>query len=256
MKEYHIGCSIIEEMGKVQEFEKLENIITRHGLPYNIMVLVGMIQSARKFGKVLGFNSVNGKPTVQQAHFADMNGAWVFMGLETYNLLLPGKWKMWTDVEITMDEMIVREYNKDIIVSHFDLDYYRTVPLYGALIGDLQSSVRNVQKVTDYFGQDNLFINAADFIKRFPMPITDKVIEKIVSAIFGEKFDPGLIEDFRRTIKSYKVQKNTENINTEVLDMVKDDFMSFAEEILINLPVFISPVHLDFRYVMSIIKWY
>lgn len=74
------------------------------------------------------------------------------------------------------------------------------------------------------------------------------MINETVEKIFGNKIEDFIAENFMKTIKSFEIDENAETkVEMEILDMVKNDFLNLAEEILLNQPIFINPSFLDMR---------
>lgn len=92
LRDYQTGCELLKKIEKIKVFEELQKIY-KHGekFPYNPLILVCLLQSAEKFGKVHGCNALKGKPTVQQTALARQTGASWIMGLDTFYFILPGK---------------------------------------------------------------------------------------------------------------------------------------------------------------------
>lgn len=248
LADYYMGCELITMIGEVKKFEGLQKIFRREDkFPYNPMILVCLIQSAQKFGSVHGCNSLKGKPSVQQVELAqEKDAAWI-MGLDTYYFLLPGKWKIWCDTELKMNKMMIRELDPNVVMKHFELTPEQS-PLFACLIGDLQSTPRVVKKVTEHFGSKSLFTNAAKCIRELKSTSIDENIQGIVEKIFGSKIEPFIADDFKKSIKTFEINHEVETkVDWEILEMVQNDFLSIAEDILLNSPIFINPAGLDLR---------
>jgi hypothetical protein len=247
LDDYKEGTEVIKKIEKVQTFERLEQIYRRGDrFPYNTMILVCIIQSAEKFGLVHGCNSIKAKPSVQQVEMARVKEAAWIMGLDTFYFLLPGPWKIWCDSELNMKDMTVQELDPNVVMSHLELKPEQA-PIFACLVGDLQSIPRVNRKVIDHFGFRSLFHNAAKFIRKLSSTSTDGMIQEIVEKIFGDKVDAFVAEDFKKTVKTFEINEHVEVKNFEILELVKNDFMSIAEEILTNQPIFINPSYLDMR---------
>lgn len=245
LDDYKEGCQIIAKIAKVQRFETLEKIYRRGDrFPYNTMILVCLIQSAEKFGKVHGCNSSKGKPSVQQVELARLKEAAWLMGLDTFYFLLPGPWKIWCDSQLDMKKMTVQQLDPNLVMAHFDLKPQQA-PLFACLIGDLQSIPRVNRKVMEHFGSKSLFPNAAKFIRKLSSESTEGMIQECIEKIFGGAVDDFVIEDFKKTLKTFEIDESVET--DEILDMVKNDFLSIAEEIITNQPIFVNPSYLDMQ---------
>lgn len=249
LNDYHFSCDLLKKMSLNDDFEALTATPRLSDkFPYNTMILVSIVQSARKFGNVHGCNCIKGKPTVQQVEMAKEIGAAWIMGLDTYYFILPGKWKLWVDQKLDMTEMTIQQFDPKVVMQHLELKP-RDTPLYGCLVGDLQSLQRNQRKVLDHFGR-NLFVQAAKFLNELEATETEAKVEEVVTKIFGGHADPTINQDFLKTMQTYAIDhKSKAFVDMEVLDLVKNDFMSIAEEILTNQPIFINPSFLSMRSV-------
>lgn len=69
------------------------------------------------------------------------------------------------------------------------------------------------------------------------------MILEVVEKIFGNKSEDFIVEDFKTSLKSFEIDENAESL--PILDLVKDDFLSIAEEIFLKLPIFVNPSFLD-----------
>lgn len=242
LRDYHCGCEIIATIEKFEgDFKKLSQIYKfEEKFPYNTLILVALIQSAEKFGPVHGCNSHKGKPTVQQVALARSKDAAFLMGLDTFYFIQPGKWKVWCDSKVDMEKMTIQELDPNVVMAHFDLKPSQA-PLFACLIGDLQSSHKYQSKVVNHFGK-NLFMGAAKFLHKLKATTIEEQIEEIIGKIFGSKADSQIAEDFLDSIKTFEIDEEFETkVSPTILELVKNDFMSVAEEILLNTPIFINP---------------
>lgn len=253
LRDYRMGCEVIKTIRKNEQFEQLQKLFHKEDkFPYNTMILVSIIQSAEKFGIVHGCNTIKGKPTVQQTELARQKDAAWIMGLDTSYFLMPGKWKIWCDSQLNMEEMTVQELDPNLVMTHFGLEPSQA-PLFACLIGDLQSHSNIVSKVSQHFGSKSVFPNAAKFIRRLTSTTesttSDEMLQEVVDKIFGNKADPApIVEDFKKSIKAFEINEEAAaKVDMEILEMVKNNFVSIAEEILLNMPIFINPISLDMR---------
>lgn len=71
LRDYEQACKLLKHIQKVQFFDKLRSIYQRQSYKtaYNVLVLVAMIQSAAKFGKIRGANSIYGKSSAAQVKY-------------------------------------------------------------------------------------------------------------------------------------------------------------------------------------------
>ena len=248
LRDYHMGCEIIKTIESVPSFEKLLELFNdEEKFPYNTMIQVALIQSAKKFGTVHGCNTLKGKPTVQVVDLAKKKDADWIMGLDTIAFVMPGKWKIWCDSKLDMEAMTIQELDPNIVMAHFQLKPEQG-PLFASLAGDFQAKNSWIKtKVYQHFGKSK-FENAAKFVRNIKATSTDDMIQETIEKIFGRKADPIINKELKKSLKSFEINNEVvSKVDKEILEMVQDDFMSIAEEILLNMPIFIFPAYLDMR---------
>lgn len=247
--DYHDACKMLKNIQTIQKFDQLEKVCTsRNEVPYNVLILTSMIQSAKKFGKVYGNFLTNCKPSVLQAELANELNAAYMMGLDTYMFFLPGNWKIWSDEGLIMETMEIREFDKEVVLKHFNLTYEK-MPLLAAFTGDLQSNPYVIRKVCDYFGTRTKFPIAAKFIENFEFPLSDVTLTEIAIKIFGANYKPDIVDDFKKTLAQFDKSSIVKSkVDPEIIEHIKNDFMSYAEEIITNdKPIFVTPVFLNLK---------
>lgn len=145
-----------------------------------------------------------------------------------------------------MQKLTVEEYDKASILSHFNMTYEQ-MQMMAILSGDIIAPHKIRTKFADFFGVKNRFENLHKFVMELPYPYTDEVLHDIAVRLVGKGEHPKLIEAFKHSIASYKSNQCAEiKIDPAFLFAIRDDFMSFAEELLLNEnPIFITPVFLD-----------
>lgn len=211
------------------------------------MITVCMIQSAEKFGKVYGFNGVDVASSVSAANLATKLGCSWILGLSTFNFVVPGKWKIWSDERIDIENLKVLEINKEAIMEHLNMKYEH-VPLFVALGEGLKTDEMFKQKVTYHFGRYSKIPSIARFVNEFKYPLTDEAYETIAKKIFGDKYEQKFIDDLKKSVDycSIEPKEVTNKYEPKLMDIIQNDFMTFAEEMLLNKrPIFTSPVFLD-----------
>lgn len=249
LSDYNDAVQLLKKIEKIKSFEKLSSIYQKfngRGIAYNVLILVTMIQTAKNYGSVHGANSIDCKPSVMQADLAgSLNAAWV-LGLDTYFFFLPGSWKIWTEDKLNMEEMTIEEYDKDAILKHFEMDFEH-MQMMAILSGDIQTKQNFRQKISDYFGTKNKFNTIKCFIKKLSFPITDEILEEVAVKMLGKNYNPLIKEDIKKSLASYKSNPNAETtLDPDIMNMIRNDFLSFAEEILLNkTSIFITPVFLN-----------
>jgi RNA binding exosome subunit len=151
-------------------------------------------------------------------------------------------------MKLNMKVMTIQEIDPSIVMKHLNLTP-ELVPFYACITGDLQTTQGNIRKVREFFGRQ-IFPSAARFLHKLEATTDDEKVLEIISHIFGEKTKPDAIKSisdvFKITLKSFKINEEIETkVDKQILDLVKNDFMSIGEEILLNLPIFIIPTFLD-----------
>lgn len=252
LQDYHDATQILKKIDKVKSFDKLSTktfkTLKNHKIPYNVLILVAMIQSAEKYGKVYGADSIYCKPSVTQAELATSLKATWMLGLDTYYFFVPGDWKIWSDDKLNMEKLTVEEYDKEVILKHFEMNYEQ-MQMMATLSGDIQSIQRIRQKMSDFFGTKNKFDVLKNFVMKLKFPVTDETIKDVVTKILGPNYNPLVIDDFKKSLASFQKNSNAETkIDADILGVIRNRFMCFAEELLLNeTAIFITPVFLDFN---------
>ncbi|CRK99646.1 CLUMA_CG012957, isoform A [Clunio marinus] len=248
LMDYKQGCDIVKAVEEVGSFELLEKLFrNRNKTPFNTMILIAIIQSAKKFGNVHGFNNIYGKPAVQQIELAKkLDASWI-IGLDTFYFLMPGKWKIWNDMKLNMKDLLVQEIDPNVILTQLDLDP-KHGPLFACLLGEFQSTSNYQKKVQEHFGLKHKFENAANFIKSLEIEASTDLIKRVIDNIFKGKANERIHQDFERSLATFEINFDVgKRVDEEILQLVKNDFVSIAEEIFLNQPIFISPTFFDMR---------
>lgn len=251
MDDYKTAYDLIKKIEKYNDMEKLLKV-RLNSVPFNILVLTAIVQSSAKFGEVKQISSYKEcKPSVAQCTFAtEQNASWI-LGLDTNYFLTSGNWKIWCDDTLNFDEMTVLEINKERVLDHFAFENHH-FPLFATLAGEFKSDHDTTKKVLNFFGTQKKFKNIASFVKKIKFPLDDDSFNDIATKIFGAKHEQKVIDDFKKSVAQFTKSSSSEEedvgISSEIFHLFKDDFLSYAEEILINkIPLFISPVFLDLQ---------
>lgn len=162
-----------------------------------------------------------------------------------------GAWKFWADNELDIENMTIREYNKELVLATLGLDTVEKAQLFVALAGGLKSSEINRKKIFQFFwSSDHRFENIAEFVNSQPFPITKQGLAKIVAGIFGpDQYFQSICEDFRMTL-SLMNPKFPDNPYFSDPGCSQNDLLNYKEYILANDPIYISPIFMDARYVL------
>lgn len=247
LRDYHISCNVIDDITHASSFEQLVKIYKRgENFPYNTLILVAIIQSAEKFGNIHGCNIIKGKPAIQQVQLVKDQHIDFILGLDTFYFLFPGNFKVWSDSRLSMSEMKVQQLDPRVIVDHLKLSQ-ENAPLFACLVGDLQSTPEVNNKVLNHFGK-NLFTGAAKFINRLISKTAEEKMQEAIKLIFGGCPEYQILEDFYSSIKSFEIVDPPQVlIEHDLVEVLQNEFVSFAEEIIYNTPIFINPVFSDLR---------
>lgn len=256
--DYEKGRELIDKMKVMSDFDKLKTHYERKlqqnkrfELPFNHAVIMVLSQVAERFGMLHGMNTINCHASTFQVQLAMKYNAMAIMGLDTYYVFYDGSWAFWSDADLDMNLMTIRQYNRKKILSHMNITVEKA-PLFVTLAGGLRSDEAKVKKMVQHFQPWTklLFKNVADTVNKQKFPLSDEAIEGILTKIFG-RCQPDLFEDFRRSLQLMDPNGDVEvasKVDSEVMTMIKDDFSNLAEEILENSTIYISPVYLDLRF--------
>jgi hypothetical protein len=255
--EYQQGMELLNALKMGGDFERLENSYhrkmmtnTRFEFPYNHSVMIVLCQVADRYGKLHGLDSINSRPSTTQVKIANDNKAMAIMGLNTHYVFYSGSWAFWSDADLDMDKMTIRQYNRRKILETLNVTTEKAA-LFSVLAGSLYSSEVNVNKVVKFFRPwtKQLFPNVAQFVNEQRFPLSDATLMAIITKLFGQCTHE-LYNDFKRTLRLMDpatCDNVTSKVNPEVMKYIRDDHANYAEEILENSPIYISPVYLDLR---------
>ena len=172
------------------------------------------------------------------------------LGLNSDYIFFEGSWMSWSDADLDMNRMTTRQYNKERILRMLGLTIEKA-PLFAAL-GDSLSNEANSRRLHQHFAGRNrqqMFQNITNFVNRQTFPITDATLTSVVNQIFGSCPSEVFLEIKEKLARMDPVEnlKIQGKVDPNIIELVKDDFANYAEEILENSPIYISPVYLDLR---------
>lgn len=254
--EYKLGCEILDVMETLKSTEKIINHFERDGhfdrYPVNQSIVMVIAQTAKKYGKLFGMDSVDCKPSTIHVQIANRYKAMAMIGTDTYYIFYEGDWKFWSDAYLDMDNMTIREYDKSVILKSLGITFDQC-PLFVTLAGGLYTSKDNIKKLYNFFKprriSQSLLQNVSAYVKQQSFPITDQKLNKIVAEIYS-KYDPSIAADFQRTMDLMDVtieMKFDSEIDGRILEISDNEFFHFGNQILMNTAINISPVFLDLR---------
>jgi hypothetical protein len=252
-EEYTAGIYVVDQIASASDFKSLVKRIKpkKREHPYNHSVMLVLCQVADRFGKLYGLDSINSRPSTSQVQLANKYNALAIMGLNTHYIFYSGTWAFWSDADLDMRTMTIRQYNREKILKSLNVTF-ESAALFSTLAGSLYSTEEIVERMTRFFGSRksrDFFPDIAHFVNNQRFPISDTTINSIILQIFGQR-NQQIFDDFKRTLQM--MEPNTcsqlrSNIDPEVMKYFKDDYANLAEEILEGSSIYISPVYLDLR---------
>ena len=212
-----------------------------------MIVMLVLCHVAERYGKLYGLNS---RPSTMHVKIANDHEAMALLGLNTHYIFYSGSWAFWSDADLNMDTMTIRQFNKEKILTHLNITSEKAA-LFAVLAGSLFSSEANINTMVTFFRPwtKQLFSNVAKFVNEQTFPISDSSLASIITKIFGQCTDK-LFYDFKRTLRLMDpttCNQVPSEVDPEVMKLIQDDYANLAEEIFENSPIYISPVYLDLR---------
>jgi hypothetical protein len=250
--DYQKGLEMIDMMRLMNETESLcqefdRKIETqRYEFPFNQTMMLVLTQVAEKFGKLIGTDVINSRPSTSQVRLANQTQAMAIMGLNTHYIFYEGSWAFWSDADLDMDSMTIRQFDKKKILQFMGINVEQS-RLFAILAGSLLSSPTIVERVVSHFGKwpKKVIENAINFVRTQRFPLTDGTLESIITKIF-RRCDNEILMDFKRSLRLMNPNEDDEHaLISPVKKIIKDDYASFAEDILEDSPIFICPNFLD-----------
>jgi hypothetical protein len=252
-----------EYLGSIEFLDVMETLKTLSGVldhyetrmlinyPANMQILLVLMQTAKKFGQIVGFDSaIDCKPSTAHVKLANEKNAFAIIGHDTYYIFYKGSWKFWSDVDLDMKTMITREYDKEKIMKNLQLTTER-IPLFIALAGGVYTSFQNVKTMANFFKhwEPNYLLRVSSFVNQQKFPLKKDSITKIVSTIF-KRHDLSLIAEIQRTFELMDPEKEFKYPNEfheDILKASENELLNYANEILLEKPIFFSPNFTDLR---------
>lgn len=222
--------------------DEVKSITDRH--EQKMLQMFILAQVAKRFGQLRGMDSIKNRPSTFQIQLANELNAFAIMGLNTHYVFYEGPWAFWSDADMDMEAMTIRQYSKEKFMQHLNLTVERA-PLFATLAGSLCSSEPNVKKTVKYFKPSRYadhFSNVATFVNRRRNPTTDDDLRAIVKEIFN-RCDDAIFNDFKQTLRLMDSSQHPEfitKVDPDIKSLIRDDISNYAEEILENAAIFIS----------------
>lgn len=256
--EYETSRDLILQIKTVNDFERIKSKYERareqktfYEFPFNQAVLFVLNQVALRYGKLHGMDSINNRPSTFQIHLANQYKAFAVIGLNTHYVFYDGDWAFWSDADLDMELMTVREYDRKVIMGAMGLTAEKA-PLFATLAGSLYSDVNTVKQMVKFFqpwNKQQFFQNVSIFVNRQTFPISESSIVSIISQVLGT-CQPRVLNEFKETLRLMDPVENlkvSRKVQPEIMELIKNDFANFAEELLENSVIFISPIYIDLR---------
>lgn len=255
--EYQKALELINSLKMGGDFQALNKLYQRKQMDkdrfefsYNHSVMIVLCQVADRYGKLYGLDSINLRPSTSQVKLANEYNAMALMGLNTHYIFYSGAWAFWSDADLDMKTMMIRQYDKEKILAHLNVTTEKAA-LFSVLAGSLYSSEANVNQVVKFFRpwSKQLFPNVAQFVNEQKFPLTDNALVSIITRIMG-RCTQEVFDDFKRTLRLMEpttCDKVPSKVDPAVMKFIRDDYANLAEEILENCPIYLSPVYLDLR---------
>lgn len=241
------GAELVFVFNKCNDIESdINNIDFLYELRLQGMLILSQV--AKRFGMLCGMDTTS---TIRASTFhvqlANELGAMAILSFNSHYLFNDYPWAYWSTVTMNLSDLTVCQYNKQKIMSHFNLTT-QAVPLFATLTGGLLSSSFNIATTLNFFQtEDNHGKDASWFIKDLRFPISDEDLKLIISIVFG-KYSDELFDDFKLSMRSFDPKENMKlasKIHPAIRAIIKNDVSNIAEEILDNKAIFISATTLS-----------
>lgn len=251
---YDTQCEISDVIETLKGTSKIirhyERLQSPPYFPLNFTTCMVLAQVASKYGKIYGMDTLNQKPCTVHVQILEKHKAMAIIGSDTYYFFYEGRWKIWSHNSLDLENMTIREYNKELILKDLGLTVEQG-PLFVALSGGLYSSYENIKKIYHFFKPWNEktrknFLSIPRFINKRSFPLTDESLGLIVEEIFGRR-DEKIFEEFRITIQTMNTKFEPERdprFDWNIMETFENEFVSIANLILMNSPIFIPPIDL------------
>lgn len=242
---YSNGCVVAAASGNFDSASRsLEDKIDRvwnFNIPLNRAVMLALSQVAPNFGEMLGMNSINYELAAFNVFMAKKRKAMAILSLNTHYLFYDAEWQFWSDADLDMQAMTVRQYNRREVLKILDIPQEKA-SLFIALSESFRAS-RTAIAINDRISAERL----VTFVRQQKYPIAYKKLSKAVQTTF--RYCPSSLEDYLP-----RAERRFDETNTfaprgfrEIMKIIKNDFGNYAEEMLVNSRIYISPVYFDLR---------
>lgn len=248
---YRSSCEILDVISTGQTIEAVAThfeAISNFNYSFNEPLLITLTQTAKKYGKFHGIDSIDNKPATFHVQIANQHNAMAIMGTDTYYVFYAGKWKFWADMTLDIKRMTICEYDKEFILRSLNITVQQA-PLFVALVGELYTNNEedNMKLVSFFRPFYNIFMNVSRYVNSQRFPIQENTLDQIVAEIFGSH-RASIIDDFHRTFDLMIPKSNVDYCEDEnFMTRCSNDYINFADLILTNTPIYISSLFVEFR---------
>lgn len=253
--QYKKGCEVLDVIAALKLTNRIEGhfgIDPTFLFPHNHTVVMVVAQTAKKYGKIFGMDSIDCIPSTLHVQLAIKHNAMAIIGLDTYYIFHKASFRFWGDADLNMTTMTLREYNKDVILDFLRINVMKS-PLFVALAGGLFSTKENLKKLGMVFEPWNKdhFKRVSNYVNSVPFPLTSQTLHAIVKQIFGS-YNPKIVADIHRTMSLMNTQvehKIHSKYDPEMMKVPENEFLNYASQILLNEPIGIPVNYMDMRWV-------
>lgn len=220
-------------------------------IPLNQAVMLALSQVAQKFGEMVGMSSIHYELASFNIYTANKRKALAILSLNTHYLFYEAEWQFWSDADLDMEAMTVRQYNRLEVLKLLAFPQERA-SLFIALSETFRTS-RTSNLKGGHISAEKL----VDFVRHHHYPLSPKELSKAVYTKFG--CSPSALQTYvdraeRRFRETHNFGPRGNFATTEqfkefagIMKIIKNDFANYAEEILVNSEIYISPVYFDLR---------
>lgn len=240
---YLNGCKVAAAKGNLNylatSFDTMINTDRSFEFPLNLAVMLALSQVAPEFGEMLGMLSIKHEPSDHNVYMAGKMKAMAILSLNTNYLFHDGKWEFWSDANLDMDAMTVRQYNRQEVLEKLEIPREKAVLLIA--LSEAFRSYKSEKSKNVYISVEKL----VTFVRHQQYPTSYKTLSKNIHSTF--KHCPKNLEaNLEKTERRFDESQSFGPCGyASIMELIKDDFANYAEEILMNSPIYISPVYFD-----------
>lgn len=125
--------------------------------PLNTIVTNVLCQAAANYGEFYGNDIFLIEETSGHVELANVKNALAIIGMDTHYLCFDGPWKFWSPKRSGKTGLALEEYNKHVILDHFDFNF-EEMQLFALLAGKMITSLPNKDVSKAICMKNNFFI--------------------------------------------------------------------------------------------------